>query len=76
MSCKGDCWDNAVAESFFHSLKTEWTSGLLYRGRSDARSDVIHYIEMFITAIACIRIWDTKIRMSLKRVLCQQMRLN
>ena len=47
MCRKGDCWDNAVAESFFHSLKTEWTSGLLYRGRSDARSDVIHYIEMF-----------------------------
>jgi len=47
MSRKGDCWDNAVAESFFHSLKTEWTFGMLYRRRSDARSDVIHYIEMF-----------------------------
>jgi len=47
MSRKGDCWDNAVCESFFHSLKTEWTSGLLYRRRSDARGDVIHYIEMF-----------------------------
>ena len=47
MSRKGDCWDNAVAESFFHSLKTEWTTKMLYRNRSDARSDVIHYIEMF-----------------------------
>ncbi len=47
MSRKGDCWDNAVAESFFHSMKTEWTAGMLYRNRSDARSDVIHYIEMF-----------------------------
>lgn len=47
MSRKGNCWDNAVAESFFHSLKTEWTSEMLYRNRSDARSDVIHYIEMF-----------------------------
>jgi transposase InsO family protein len=47
MSRKGDCRDNAVAESFFHSIKTEWTGGLLYRTRSDARSDVIHYIEMF-----------------------------
>lgn len=47
MSRKGNCWDNAVAESFFHSLKTEWTSGMLYRNRSEARSDVIHYIEMF-----------------------------
>lgn len=47
MSRKGDCWDNAVAESFFHSLKTEWTADILYRTRSDARDDVIRYIEMF-----------------------------
>jgi transposase InsO family protein len=47
MSRKGDCWDNAVAESFFHSMKTEWTTRMLYRNRGDARSDVIHYIEMF-----------------------------
>jgi len=47
MSRKGDCWDNAVAESFFHSLKTEWTSDMLYRTRNDARNDVIKYIEMF-----------------------------
>ena len=47
MSRKGDCWDNAVAESFFHSLKTEWTADKIYRTRSDARGDVIQYIEMF-----------------------------
>jgi transposase InsO family protein len=47
MSRKGDCWDNAVAESFFHSLKTEWTAEILYRTRGDARDDVIRYIEMF-----------------------------
>ena len=47
MSRKGNCWDNAVAESFFHSLKTERTSGILYRTREEARSDVIDYIEMF-----------------------------
>lgn len=47
MSRKGNCWDNAVAESFFHSLKTEWTADLLYRNRNDARNDVIRYIEMF-----------------------------
>jgi putative transposase len=47
MSRKGDCWDNAVVESFFHSLKTEWTSDIIYRTRDDARSDVIRYIEMF-----------------------------
>ena len=47
MSRKGNCWDNAVAESFFHSLKTEWTSKIIYPTRKDARSDVIQYIEMF-----------------------------
>jgi len=47
MSRKGNCWDNAVVESFFHSLKTEWTADMLYRNRNDARSDVISYIEMF-----------------------------
>jgi transposase InsO family protein len=47
MSRKGDCWDNAVAESFFHTLKTERTNGNLYRIRNEARNDVIDYIEMF-----------------------------
>jgi len=47
MSRKGDCWDNAVVESFFHSLKTEWTTDILYKTRDEARSDVIRYIEMF-----------------------------
>lgn len=47
MSRKGDCWDNAVAESFFHTLKTERTNGNLYRTRDEARNDAIDYIEMF-----------------------------
>ena len=47
MSRKGDCWDNAVVESFFHSLKTEWIADTIYRTRDEARSDVIKYIEMF-----------------------------
>lgn len=47
MSRKGDCWDNAVVESFFHTLKTEHTNGVLYRTRDETRSDVIDYIEMF-----------------------------
>jgi putative transposase len=44
---QGDCWDNAVVESFFHSLKTEWIADIIYRTRDEARSDVIRYIEMF-----------------------------
>ena len=47
MSRKGDCWDNAVVESFFHSLKIEWISDTIYKTRDEARSDVIRYIEMF-----------------------------
>ena len=46
MSRKGDCWDNAVVESFFHSLKTEWTADMIYNTRDEARVDVIKYIEM------------------------------
>lgn len=47
MSRKGDCWDNAVAESFFRSLKTERTDDALYLTRNQARLDVVDYIEMF-----------------------------
>jgi len=47
MSRKGDCWDNAVVESFFHTLKTERTHSIIYQTRDEARSDVIDYIEMF-----------------------------
>lgn len=45
MSRKGDCWDNAVAESFFKTLKTEWVYGKKYRLRSDAEISVFQYIE-------------------------------
>ena len=47
MSRKGDCRDNAVAESFFGSLKIEQIFGTRYLSRSAARQDVIDYIEMF-----------------------------
>lgn len=47
MSRKGNCWDNAVAESFFGSLKTERVFFSNYRTRDDARRDIIDYIEMF-----------------------------
>jgi putative transposase len=47
MSRKGDCYDNAVAESFFHSLKTEEVGDQAYRTREEGRQAVIDYIEMF-----------------------------
>jgi putative transposase len=47
MSRKGDCYDNAVAESFFHTLKTEEVGDQAYATREVARRAVIDYIEMF-----------------------------
>ena len=47
MSRKGNCWDNAVAESFFGSLKTERVFFSKYKTREDARRDITDYIEMF-----------------------------
>lgn len=47
MSRKGDCWDNAVVERFFRSLKVEQVGRHRYRTRRAARSDVLNYIAMF-----------------------------
>jgi transposase InsO family protein len=47
MSRKGDCWDNAVIESFFGSLKMERIHFRNYLNRKDARGDIVDYIEMF-----------------------------
>lgn len=47
MSRKGDPWDNAVAESFFKSLKTERICWRHYRTRDEARRDIFQYIEVF-----------------------------
>lgn len=47
MSRKGDCWDNAVAESFFHSLKVETIHGETFRTRDHARRAVFDWIECF-----------------------------
>ncbi len=47
MSRRGNCHDNAVAESFFSLLKRERIRRRTYRTRDEARSDVFDYIEMF-----------------------------
>jgi len=47
MSRKGNCWDNAPAESFFSSLKLELIYNKRYRTRSEAKNDIFEYIEMF-----------------------------
>lgn len=47
MSRKGDCWDNAPMESFFHTLKTELVHHRDYGNRWQAKADLFHYIEAF-----------------------------
>ena len=47
MSRKGDCWDNAVCESFFRALKVEAISGCRFESRSHAESIIFNYIEHF-----------------------------
>lgn len=47
MSRRGNCHDNAVAESFFQLLKRERIKRKTYADREEARQDVFHYIEMF-----------------------------
>ena len=47
MSRKGNCYDNAVAESFFHTLKTEHVYDYRYESRAEARQSIFEYIEMF-----------------------------
>ncbi|NOT84680.1 MAG: IS3 family transposase, partial [Methylococcaceae bacterium] len=44
---KGDCWDNAVALSFFYTLKTELVYHERYKTREQARSSIFEYIEVF-----------------------------
>jgi putative transposase len=47
MSRRGNCWDNAVAESFFSSLKKERIRNKVYRTREIAKADIFDYIEDF-----------------------------
>jgi putative transposase len=47
MSRRGNCWDNAVAESFFSSLKKERVKRRIYKTRDLARADIFDYIESF-----------------------------
>ena len=51
MSRKANCWDNAVAESFFHSLKTELTHQFKFKTREEARQSIFEYIEVFYNRV-------------------------
>ena len=47
MSRKGDCWDNAVAESFFHTLKVELVNRHRFKTKTEAKQVIFKYIEMY-----------------------------
>ena len=47
MSRKRDCWDNAVAESFFATIKHELIWGQDFKTRDQARQAIFEYIEVF-----------------------------
>ena len=47
MSRKGNCWDNAVAESFFSNLKNEWVHHHDFSTREEAKLAIFDYIECF-----------------------------
>ena len=47
MSRRGDCWDNAVAESFFSTLKTELVHNVIFLTHESAKNAIAEWIEMF-----------------------------
>ena len=51
MSGKGNCYDNAVVESFFSSLKNELIHHRDYQTRDQARTEIFEYIEVFYNRV-------------------------
>lgn len=47
MSSVGNCYDNALKESFFHTLKVERIHGTIFRTKAEAKSSIFEYIEGF-----------------------------
>jgi hypothetical protein len=60
MSRRGNCWDNAVAESFFSSLKSELIKKRIYPTRAQAKSEIFEYIEEFYDRRKSP--WDNRVR--------------
>jgi len=51
MSRKGECWDNACAETFFKTLKVELIGSRIYRSREEAKAAIFEYIEVFYNRV-------------------------
>jgi len=53
MSRAGDCWDNAMVESFFATLKKELVYRMAFETRRQARTEIFDFIEVYPTASHC-----------------------
>jgi putative transposase len=51
MSRKGNCWDNAVSERFFHTLKTELIYHRRFATPEEAKTAIFEYIEVFYNRV-------------------------
>ena len=75
MSRRGNCHDNAVAESFFQLLKRERIKRHIYASRDNARTDVVDYIEgklpKYIADLHVERLVNNNAKSSLVRVLTE-----
>jgi putative transposase len=47
MRRRGNCWDNAVVERFFRSLKSEWIGEREYKNHEEAKNDVREFVEKY-----------------------------
>jgi putative transposase len=60
MGRRGNCWDNAVAESCFSNLKSERIKMRIYSTRAEAKSEIFDYIEGFYNRVDAISIQSTQ----------------
>jgi len=67
MSGKGKCWDNAVMESFYRTLKVELIYQNQYETRGEAQRDIFEYIEVFYNRERLPPLWVTTVRRNMKR---------
>ena len=65
MSRKGDCYDNAMMESFFSTFKAECIEGRIYQSRSQARQAILSIWKRFTIGNDCIPRWSIKVQRSL-----------
>ena len=66
MSRKGDRWDDAITESFFHTLKTKLIYKMSYQTKGETKQNVFQYLEVYYNRKRRIPVWIIKRHMNLK----------